>query len=116
MAQEHGDDVYMTFHLVENGNTVTRRVHFMLVQSAVDGLLRYYEGKLLPDEITLFTGKPHKGRHFAECFPGSPQPEASWSPPKTECWPTRRDVLHLAIGIGILLALRFIGTAGQVVM
>ncbi len=49
----------------ENGRTMTRRIHTMMVQAA-DGRLHHLNGADLPDSISLYTGDSYCGAHAAE--------------------------------------------------
>ncbi len=120
MALNHKGEYYTEFTHSESGKHLNRRLHLIMVQRGDGGLVEL-AGPDLPDSIISFAGNGHKDLHkayiysqgdtsaFTPNFRPHRQP-ASWrrSYYAEPAWPTRRDVLHMAIGLIAIGILRFI--------
>ncbi len=94
---------------IENGRSVTRRIHTMMVQAA-DGRLHNVEGKNLPDSISLFSGVPYSGAHLAEVLLNPKKVKASLVL-STSGWISRRDVFFLVLGFFLFHVISTLGEA-----
>ena len=65
MAHRDGKEYYMMMTLEENGEQTSRRVHRIEWQEK-DGVWYYREGKTLPGNLFLKTGKGFKGEHVGK--------------------------------------------------
>ena len=82
----------------ENGRTLTRRIHTMMVQ-ATDGRVHHIEGKSLPDSISLYSGVPHSGAHLAEELLSPKDAKAAPLLPAPAGWLSKRDAFFVVLGI-----------------
>ena len=121
MALNHKDEYYTQWTHTESGKVLNRRLHRMMVQRGDRGLVEL-TGSDLPDSILTFAGNGHKDRHEAYVYSQDdtsaftpefrPQRRSSsrWRHHADPDWPTRRDVIHMAIGLLALGVLKFIAT------
>ena len=124
MALNHKGEYYTQWTHTESGKVMNRRLHRIMVQRGDRGLVEL-AGPNLPDSILTFAGDGHKDLHKAYIY--SQGDTSAFTPDfrpyrpslfsrrpyyVTEyLWPTRRDFIHLIIGIVLLGVVRFIGTA-----
>lgn len=104
--QQKGEDRHCKFMLVENGTPLTRRIHELIVQDAV-GTIHRIDGDRLPSSITAVTGVCQTEHHTLQVLI-SPRKLRSLPGPShaPAGWPTRRDLLHVALGFAGLQLLR----------
>ena len=81
----------------ENGRTLTRRIHTMMVQ-ATDGRVHYLEGGDLPDSISLYSGVSHSGAHLAEVLLSPKNAKAVPLLPAPSGWLSKRDAFFVVLG------------------
>jgi len=124
MALNHKDEYYTQWTHTESGEHLNRRIHRLMVQRGDGGFVELV-GPDLPDSILTFAGNGHKDLHKAYIYSRGdtsmfmPKFRPSRSSVSTlrsyyvtgNEWPTRRDFIHLIIGIVLLGVIRFIGTA-----
>ncbi len=122
MALNHKNEHYTQWTHTESGKVLNRRLHRIMVQHGDRGLVEL-TGPDLPDSILTFAGDGHKDLHKAyiysrdESSPFTPDFRPKRQPLRWRRsyyadpdWPTRRDVIHLAIGLTALGVLKFIAT------
>ncbi len=120
MALNHKGEYYTQWTHTESGKVMNRRLHLIMVQRGDRGLLEL-AGPDLPDSILTFAGNGHKDLHKAYIY--SHDESSPFAPdfrPKRQflrwrrsyyaepAWPTRRDAVHMAIGLLVIGILRFI--------
>ena len=106
MALEAGGRRFCKVVHIENGRTVTRRIHAMMVQAA-DGRVHHLEGRALADSMTLISGVPYRGAHLAEVLLSPKDAKASLSLPTTG-WISIRDAFFLVLGFFMFSLVRFL--------
>jgi len=105
MALKDREGYFAKFTYVENGQVLTRRVHKFDLQ-ARDGQLYHVEGKDLPDGVTIYAGTGRKGNHLAELIlPKRAFTKFARPQDRPEKWPSRRDLVHVAVGVALLVIL-----------
>ncbi len=121
MSLNHKDEHFTQLAHFENGKPLIRRMHQITLLRA-DGETVELTGPDLPNCIVSFAGDGHKGLHeaFVLSHDGTPsfmphfrpkrQSSQRWRHRADPDWPTRRDVIHLAIGVIAIGILRFIAT------
>ena len=121
MAMMHKDECYTQLAHFESGKTMSRRMHRMMVQRE-DGEMVELTGPDLPDWIVSFAGNGHKDSHeayiysregasaFTPEFRPKRQSSPRWRHRADPDWPTRRDVIHMAIGLIAIGILKLIAT------
>ena len=82
----------------ENGRTVTRRIHSMMVQAA-DGRLHYLDGRNLPDSLGLYSGVPYRGAHAAEVLLSPKEAKAIPLRSDQSGWLNKRDAFFVVLGM-----------------
>ena len=107
MALKTADQKFCKVIHNENGKSLTRRVHTMVVQDA-EGRVHWLSGDKLPESITLHTGHAYRGAHLAEVLLNPKKAKAiplsaapTWSP-------SPQNVLYLVAGMvfyGVIRAL-----------
>jgi len=106
MALEAGGQRFCKVVHSENGRTWTRRIHTMMVQAA-DGRLHHFEGRDLPDSISLYSGVSYRGAHLAEVLLNPKSAKASPILPTTG-WISKRDAFFLVLGFFLFSLVRFL--------
>ena len=120
MALNHKDEHYTQWTHTESGKVLNRRLHRIMVQRGDQSLVEL-TGPDLPDSILTFAGNGHKDLHEGYIYShGGASPFTPDFRPKRESrrwryrydpdWPTRRDVIHLAIGLMAIGVLKLIAT------
>lgn len=122
MALNQNNQQFAQLIHTESGKTMNRRMQRIFVQFN-DGRLIELKGQDLPNSIISFAGDGHKDDHYAFIMAGgdssafaprfrrSYRDDPSWLSWLLH-WPSRRDLVHLFIGVVIILLLRLIGTTG----
>ena len=114
MALEAGGQRFCKVTHTENGRSVTRRIHTMMVQAA-DGRVHQLEGTDLPDSISLFSGVTYRGRHLAEVLLNPKVAKASPILP-TSGWISKRDAFFLVLGFFLFHVIASLGEATAVAL
>jgi hypothetical protein len=106
MALSHGGVYYTKWTHTENGNSVNRRLHRFEIQ-AKDGHLYYLEGPALPDEVHTTAGQGKMAKNFAQLLlSDNPQDPTLALSLGSDNWPSRRDLVHVIVGILLLMVLK----------
>jgi len=82
----------------ENGRSMTRRIHTMVVQAA-DGRVHHLSGKSLPDSISVYSGVPYSGAHVAEVLLSPKSARAVPLLAEPIGWIGKRDAFFLFLGM-----------------
>ena len=106
MALDAGGQRFCKVVHSENGRTWTRRIHTLMVQAA-DGRLHQFEGRELPDSISLYSGVSYRGAHLAEVLLNPKSAKASPILPTTG-WISKRDAFFLVLGFFLFSMVRFL--------
>ena len=101
MAYKDGDVYYTKVVLVENGDTTVRRIQRLEWQED-DGLVHFLEGKNLPSDFFLRTGKGFKDAHVGRFLGVKTAPGKSLLPGI----PTKTDLLYVIIGAALVVILK----------
>jgi hypothetical protein len=109
MALEAGGQRFCKVTHTENGRSVTRRIHTMMVQAA-DGRVHQLDGSSLPDSISLFSGVTYRGGHLAEVLLNPKLAKASPILP-TYGWVSKRDTFFLVLGFFMAHLIQTLGEA-----
>ena len=114
MALEAGGQRFCKVTHTENGRSVTRRIHTMMVQAA-DGRVHQLDGDGLPDAIVLHSGVAYRGGHLAEVLLNPKVAKASPILP-TNGWISKRDAFFLVLGFFLFHVIASLGEATAVAL
>ena len=106
LSYKNGGVPYTKWTHSENGDSVARRIHRLEIQ-ARDGQLYFLDGDALPDEIHTCAGQGRIGKNLGRILlsdnPQEPTYSVSLQP---NGWPSRRDLVHVIIGLVLLMMLK----------
>ena len=98
MAHKDGNGYYCMVALFENGEMTVRRIQRLEWQGD-DGSMHFLEGKVLPNDINLQTGRGFKDNHLGQWLGVKTAPGKSLLPGL----PKKSDVLYMVIGAALLV-------------
>ncbi len=108
MALKSGDTYYMEFRFRENGETVIRKIHVVIIQDRY-GVTHRITGKNLPDVFDLQTGMTSFGANTAQILlsPEKIKRQEVARPCEPRPWPSYRDFGNFVLGLYAFLIVRF---------
>lgn len=100
MAHKDKSGYYMKVTLVENGNHTPRRIQRIEWQDQ-RGQVHFLEGRNLPSDLTILTGKGQEEKHFAKFLGVEVPQDPAWD----AYLPTKANLTYVIVGVALVFIL-----------